>query len=75
MRTTTKCEHYDCRCARAAELAEMADRTGDASLLAQATEVHSQEVECRRAKDEGESIDPSDMADAGNPFWQRFFNQ
>lgn len=48
-----KCTHYLCRCARAAELAAMADRadrhqTGQgARLLAEAVAAHGQEVECR----------------------------
>lgn len=43
-----QCEHYGCRCARANELAVMAERTGDNTLLAQALEVHDQRVTCRR---------------------------
>jgi hypothetical protein len=42
-----RCEHYVCRCARAAELAEMYDRTGDGRLLREAVDVHEQQVECR----------------------------
>lgn len=41
------CEHYTCRCARAAELAELSDRTGRAIYLKEAVEVHSQLVRCR----------------------------
>lgn len=41
------CEHHACRCARAAELAAMADSTGNAALLAEAVKVHSQRVRCR----------------------------
>jgi hypothetical protein len=41
------CEHYACRCARAAELAEMYDRTGDGRLLREAIGVHEQRVRCR----------------------------
>jgi hypothetical protein len=41
------CEHYACRCARAAELAAMYDRTGKGKLLLQAVQVHDQKVECR----------------------------
>jgi hypothetical protein len=36
-----RCTHYDCRCARARELAEM-------GRTAEAVEVHRQEVRCRR---------------------------
>jgi hypothetical protein len=42
------CTHYACRCARAAELAAMADVKGDSRLLLEAIAVHSQEVECRQ---------------------------
>lgn len=42
-----KCEHYACRCARAAELAAIADRTGDARYLAEAIAVHHAKVTCR----------------------------
>ena len=42
------CQHYACRCARAAELAAMSDRTGDPNLLAKAFDVHSQVVPCRQ---------------------------
>jgi hypothetical protein len=42
-----RCTHHTCRCARANELALIADRTGEARYLAEATAVHSQEVECR----------------------------
>ena len=36
------CEHYDCRCARAAELAVMGQ-------TAEAVRVHGEQVRCRRA--------------------------
>lgn len=42
-----KCTHHACRCARAAELAEISDRTGKAHFLAEALDVHFQEVDCR----------------------------
>lgn len=46
------CEHYACRCARAAELVAMADAKRNpslqVSLLRQAIAVHSQRVECRQ---------------------------
>jgi len=42
-----KCAHYACRCASAAELAEIADRSGDARYLTLAIEIHAQEVICR----------------------------
>lgn len=41
------CTHYACRCARAEELAAMADRTGNMKFLAEAIAVHSQTVRCR----------------------------
>lgn len=44
---TDKCTHYACRCARAAELAEMADRYGGPSLLIDAISVHDSYVPCR----------------------------
>jgi hypothetical protein len=40
----TQCTHYECRCARARELAEM-------GLIAEAVEVHQQRVTCRKQKD------------------------
>ncbi len=40
-----KCNHYACRCARAAELASLTDRTGDPRYLYEATQMR--EVECR----------------------------
>jgi hypothetical protein len=47
----TLCTHYVCRCARACELAEMADRAADPRtslrLLVSAIVVHEQQVECR----------------------------
>lgn len=36
------CEHHDCRCLRAAELAAM-------GLTVEAIKAHSQQVRCRRA--------------------------
>ena len=42
-----RCTHYACRCARAAQLAAMADRPGQGHLLLQAIGVHAGEVECR----------------------------
>lgn len=41
------CEHYYCRCMRAEELAQIADRTGSARYLIDAIGVHSQRVTCR----------------------------
>ena len=41
------CTHYVCRCARAEELAQMADATGDGRYLRQAIEAHSRAVPCR----------------------------
>lgn len=46
-----RCTHYECRCARAHELAVMADRTGNGRLLREAIDVHDQEVECRLQSD------------------------
>lgn len=43
------CAHYDCRCARAAELAAMAERPGLGHLLLEAIDVHFRRVTCRRA--------------------------
>jgi hypothetical protein len=42
-----KCEHYSCRCARAAELAALADSSGENRYLFDAIQVHSQQVTCR----------------------------
>jgi hypothetical protein len=42
-----RCTHYECRCARAAELAAM-------GLIVQAIEVHQQEVTCRQRLVPGE---------------------
>ena len=50
LRTINTCQHYACRCARAAELAAMADTTGNAELLAAAVAVHTQNVRCRGPK-------------------------
>lgn len=36
-----RCQHHECRCARAAELVAM-------GLLREAIDVHDQEVQCRR---------------------------
>lgn len=44
----TQCDHYACRCARADELAQMADRTGNVRWLVEAIGVHGTRVECRR---------------------------
>lgn len=48
------CQHYECRCARAAELAQMADRAMNLraanDLLLQAVGIHSQQVICRRPR-------------------------
>jgi len=48
------CEHHDCRCAAAAELAAIAERTGLTRFLAMAVAVHEQRVVCRRALDAAE---------------------
>lgn len=55
----TLCQHYSCRCARAAELAVMSDRTGDLSLLADAVAVHDQDVACRLPEATQQSAEPS----------------
>lgn len=48
------CEHHACRCARAAELAAMADRALTPALagwlLAEAIRVHSEPVPCREGE-------------------------
>jgi hypothetical protein len=41
------CTHDYCRCMRAAELASIADRTGDPRYLYDAIHVHGMEVVCR----------------------------
>jgi hypothetical protein len=47
------CTHYACRCARAAELALIADRTDDARYLAEAIDCHSRgKVRCRLPDEE-----------------------
>lgn len=43
------CTHFACRCARAAELAEVADRTGNPAYLAMALEAYGASVPCRAA--------------------------
>jgi hypothetical protein len=43
------CEHYICRCARAAELAEISERTGEARYVLEAIAVHHEAVACRLA--------------------------
>ena len=45
---TMQCEHYDCRCLRAVQLATIADRTGNVRYMREAIHVHQQKVECRR---------------------------
>jgi hypothetical protein len=46
--TPTLCRHYECRCARAEELAQIAERTGRGFYLQEAVAVHSQMVRCRK---------------------------
>jgi len=49
------CTHYACRCARAAELAAMAERhdlPGSGRLLQDAIDVHDQTVRCRMRPEE-----------------------
>jgi hypothetical protein len=47
MTPTRLCDHYACRCARAAELADIADRTGNGRYLVEAIGAHGQQVPCR----------------------------
>ena len=47
-----RCTHYACQCARARELAAMADRSGDPRLMYEAANVG--EVECRMQTPKGE---------------------
>jgi len=42
-----RCEHYACRCYRAAQLPEMCDRTGQGRYLLMAIHAHFEFVECR----------------------------
>ena len=46
------CDHYDCRCARAAELAAM-------GRTLEAVEVHNREVPCRRFRKKN-ALDPAE---------------
>jgi hypothetical protein len=46
------CEHYDCRCALARELAAIADRNGTVRELVRAIDVHSCLVPCQREPDQ-----------------------
>lgn len=41
------CKHYDCQCARAAELMWMSDATGRADLMGYAVEIHKHNLEVR----------------------------
>ena len=52
-KSLTTCIHYECRCARAAELAAM-------GRTLEAIEVHSRWVTCRRAPCLCQEIHPSD---------------
>lgn len=60
MPSSQTCEHHECRCARARELMTMADAAADLQesgrLAAEAVEVHSRQVKCRRPEggDRGE---------------------
>jgi hypothetical protein len=64
------CIHYACRCARAAELAALADRTGDARFLVEAIAVHDRPVTCRAVDDDdgdkrkGEALSEHTLGDA-----------
>lgn len=42
----TLCEHYACRCLRAAELTALSDITGKVSYLKQALDAHTTRVRC-----------------------------
>ena len=46
------CEHYTCRCARAAELAAMDDGSG--RLTREAIDVHEKRVRCRQPEQKKE---------------------
>lgn len=61
------CTHYACRCARANELAIMAERSGRNDLLFEALKVHEQEVLCRQpsATRGGEGQMSNDSASRG----------
>lgn len=43
------CEHHYCRCARARELLDIYDHTGDGRYLRMAIDIHHQPVTCRLA--------------------------
>jgi hypothetical protein len=47
---TYLCEHHACRCARADELADAYDRTGEVRYLFEAIAAHERLVRCRLAQ-------------------------
>lgn len=47
---SVRCTHHACRCARAAELAAIADRTGEVRFLVEALSIHESEVWCVEPK-------------------------
>jgi hypothetical protein len=49
----TYCEHYECRCEVASELAWMAEVMNRPELLVKAVQVHSDEVRCRHVPRRG----------------------
>lgn len=61
-----KCEHYECRCARATELMMMSDLPGQAHLAMEAVEVHFQQVTCRKEgqNDTAQTSWPTEETDA-----------
>ena len=52
------CEHHDCRCDTAAELAWMAESLNRSDLLAKAMMVHAQRVRCRHVPRRGPVLAP-----------------
>lgn len=48
--TMIKCTHHICRCARAEELSQIADATGNGRYLREAIDCHYQFVPCRMAE-------------------------
>lgn len=56
---TRECEHYVCRCAAAARMALVYDRTGRGEHLQRAIEAHDQRVPCQ-LEQEPEAVQPTD---------------
>lgn len=59
-----KCSHYACLCTRRAQLADMADRTGNGRLLVEA--ILLQETECLHPFSTADTA-PADPAAANQP--------